>query len=301
MTSTADKCNADSSSQEQSGPAALPRYGYQRLIIVCITGGVLANAAWVLGAYELLGPKATYFALLATLGVAVVWPVAMLLAIRKSTRMAYWIGIVVVSIPWFGGALIALLLLVAGFFSTCGYCGSTASQDPITWGLSSALVLAVAWTFVILLATRRRASWINRIAFVVGTVVCWGGPILATVIFVLIPTVKINPVDLEDQDKLLWCIKPENAAEVRSICHRALVWDSDPHDVFIDMSRWGDESSVPYLLWSLRWMPSEKIRSCTWGHGLDALRRITNHDAGETRQAWAKWYAANKGRSQESP
>ena len=86
-------------------------------------------------------------------------------------------------------------------------------------------------------------------------------------------------------------------AEIRSACHRTLLWAPGPHDEFIYLIRCGDNTSVPYIIWALRFMPSIEHRECTWGHALEALETITNNSPGSTRQAWAQWYAANKHRS----
>ena len=86
--------------------------------------------------------------------------------------------------------------------------------------------------------------------------------------------------------------------EIRSLCHRILMWSPDPHDPFIYLADVGDKSSVPYILWALRWMPESDSRACTWGHGLGALKMITNADAGDTRAAWVKWWSENKHKSQ---
>lgn len=264
----------------------------RRLVLACFGAGVLANGGWILGAYELLGPEATATSLLATLGIAVAWPIAILLAIRCLLPTASRIFA-------FGGTILLFvgMVMVASFFlSKRLFSSFPVSPKPIPWFLLSAFSLVALWVLLILLVARRRTSAADRCAFVLGSIVCWGGPLLAAIIFFWIPMEKIHPTDLDNPDKLFWSMNPANADEVRLICHRALIWDVDPHDPFINLGRFGTESSVPYILWGLRGMPQEEPRECTWGHGLDALERITNHSVGSTREAWAQWYAANKNR-----
>jgi hypothetical protein len=67
------------------------------------------------------------------------------------------------------------------------------------------------------------------------------------------------------------------------------------HDAFLVLSRVGDAESIPYLLAGLRWQPyTEKggVMPCTKMHCLEALRRITGHDAGRNYSDWAEWWAS---------
>jgi len=84
--------------------------------------------------------------------------------------------------------------------------------------------------------------------------------------------------------------------EVREAYHRVIRIPGGHHDAFITLGHMGDETSVPRLISSLRWAPSSEGGSmvCTWVHCFDALRAITNQDAGWTRAAWREWYAANR-------
>jgi hypothetical protein len=92
------------------------------------------------------------------------------------------------------------------------------------------------------------------------------------------------------------CKRPDERA-IRSTYHRMLIWDTDPHDPFLILARYGDETSVPYIIWALRNMPNTGLRVRTWGHGMEALSAITNNSPGNTRQAWHDWYAGNKYKS----
>ncbi len=67
----------------------------------------------------------------------------------------------------------------------------------------------------------------------------------------------------------------------------------DPHDAFLYLEKFGGPDDVPYLLWGLRWQkdtaPGEGM-ICTKAHCLDALQRITGHDAGMNYTDWAEWW-----------
>lgn len=54
----------------------------------------------------------------------------------------------------------------------------------------------------------------------------------------------------------------------------------------------GDMSSVPALLRALKDNPPLKdgMMICTTGHILQALRKITNHNAGTTHEEWGAWW-----------
>ncbi|MBN2581641.1 MAG: hypothetical protein JXL80_01135 [Planctomycetes bacterium] len=88
-------------------------------------------------------------------------------------------------------------------------------------------------------------------------------------------------------------------AEMRQLCHLIMLWHPNPHDQFINLWHVGDESSIPYILWALRGMPQRRDggMECTWWHGFDALRHITNNSVGDTREDWVRWYEANRHRS----
>jgi hypothetical protein len=67
------------------------------------------------------------------------------------------------------------------------------------------------------------------------------------------------------------------------------------HDAFLLLSRVGDAESIPYLLWGLRWLPDTPkggVMPCTKAHCLEALRKITGHDAGLNYSDWAEWWAS---------
>lgn len=67
------------------------------------------------------------------------------------------------------------------------------------------------------------------------------------------------------------------------------------HDAFLLLSKVGDAESIPYLLAALRWRPHTEPGDpmpCTKMHCLNALRRITGHDAGLNYSDWATWWAS---------
>ena len=82
-------------------------------------------------------------------------------------------------------------------------------------------------------------------------------------------------------DDLQW-MKAANPDELRRTAHLALGWWlGDPHDAFIILGRYGDNSSVPFLRTALARRPSSNAVACTWHHGQEALDRILRHNAGE--------------------
>ncbi len=67
------------------------------------------------------------------------------------------------------------------------------------------------------------------------------------------------------------------------------------HDAFLVLFEVGDAESIPYLLAGLRWQPytgKGGVMPCTKAHCLEALRRITGHDAGLNYSDWATWWAS---------
>jgi hypothetical protein len=84
--------------------------------------------------------------------------------------------------------------------------------------------------------------------------------------------------------------------ELKEVAQRILTCPvGGHHDAFLLLSRVGDAESIPYLLWGLRWLPDTPkggFMSCTKSHCLEALRRITGHDAGLNYSDWAEWWAS---------
>jgi hypothetical protein len=75
--------------------------------------------------------------------------------------------------------------------------------------------------------------------------------------------------------------------EQRETAHQALgFWLGDPHDAFISLGYYGDQSSIPYLQKALRFAPSadSELVVCTWKHGRDALARLTSEKQREPVQ-----------------
>ena len=145
--------------------------------------------------------------------------------------------------------------------------------------------LTVGWLVLAVALMRRspsRRHWLTRLA--VATV-CWAG-ISATVCMVWRQSVQVMHAFRHQT--------PSSDAEMRLLCHRCLLWNPDPHDPIVWLVRDGDASSVPYLIWVIRW-PS---LSCGRSHAIEALERITNHSLGTTHAAWSKWYARNRHRSE---
>ena len=80
--------------------------------------------------------------------------------------------------------------------------------------------------------------------------------------------------------RIVWDVKWNETAspdEQRRTAHQALgLWLVDPHDIFITLDRYGDESSIPYLRNALSHAPKpdDEGMPCTWVHGQEALARI---------------------------
>ena len=91
---------------------------------------------------------------------------------------------------------------------------------------------------------------------------------------------------------LAW-MQTATPGELRTVAHRVLLFPGgNDHDAFMILIRHGDRSSVPYLLGGLRRhdvLPGGLVR-CTTSHCLDALRRITGHDAGDRYADWEAWW-----------
>lgn len=72
--------------------------------------------------------------------------------------------------------------------------------------------------------------------------------------------------------------KSASAQAQRETAHRALgLWFADPHEAFVVLGMYGDQSSIPYLRAALARRPKSGngAISCTWTHGEEALTRLT--------------------------
>ena len=82
--------------------------------------------------------------------------------------------------------------------------------------------------------------------------------------------------------------------ERKHVAEQALIIPLDGgHDAFITLIYCGDADSIPYLLCGLWWQPDTEPGEgmvCTKAHCLDALKRITGHDAGSNYSDWAAWW-----------
>lgn len=183
------------------------------------------------------------------------------------------------------------LLLIAGmgvigvlFAITLGFLGGAYVAM-----LAYAFVgMALVWGYIRLVIAAIRRSGVRKgrlVRLIVGTV-CWGGLTL-TVYLVWWRAVR----DLRSGEFL----ETATVAEIRSRTHRSLLLALCPHDEYLYLMDIGDESSVPYMIWSLWWMPEK--RACTHDHGLEALTYITNHSAASTQVAWVRWYSANRNKT----
>jgi hypothetical protein len=90
-------------------------------------------------------------------------------------------------------------------------------------------------------------------------------------------------------------IEAASHQERLDVAHQVLSFPvGDHHDAFLVIGDWGDASSIPYLLRGLRWQRRTDAENpgmaCTKSHCLDALKRITGHDAGRNYEDWARWW-----------
>ena len=84
-------------------------------------------------------------------------------------------------------------------------------------------------------------------------------------------------------------------AEEKAMAERvlALPYSDAVHDAALTLCRVGDAGSIPRLLGALKAQPDTSkggAMICTKMHCLDALRRITGHNAGSNYADWAKWW-----------
>lgn len=87
-------------------------------------------------------------------------------------------------------------------------------------------------------------------------------------------------------------LSPESL-EIRDLTHRSMLAGNGQHDGAIWLADHGDSSSVPALMKALednQPPPGEDGAECTYGHAVDALRKITGHDAGWKYADWKVWY-----------
>ncbi len=208
-------------------------------------------------------------------------------ALGRSSRLATWSR-------WTWRSHV---ILGAGAVLTMGL-GFVFASFPLLGLARWVLILAAAayalgLVILNIAAERRSPSWIPLSLRLLCAAVCWFGLAAAAYLVFWVPFRTVN-----DGREFPGSGTP---ADIRRTCHRSLLWFWDPHDELIWMMRNGDETSIPYIIWALRWMPKgdkdDEGIACTWGHGIEALETITNNSPGQTRKDWTRWYAANKRRT----
>jgi len=134
-------------------------------------------------------------------------------------------------------------------------------------------------------------SWLRRWWYVLALLAGLVLLVIATFhIVYLRPRRILFRADLEGRDL--------GPARTRALCHQVLRFPGGEHDVFLHLSSVGDETSVTHLLRGLRRRPrGPGLVACTWSHGLEALRAVTNNDPGTSYEAWRDWYSANRRKS----
>ena len=128
--------------------------------------------------------------------------------------------------------------------------------------------------------SRNLVCWLKRL-LLLGAVAC---PLFAY--FVLLPLWQIHNPN--------W-LQKANAKEKLDTLHRVLSIPLGPlhHDAFLLANDIGTKKTIPYLISALRWQsdngPDDDIMVCTKTHCLDALKKLTKHDAGLNYINWRKW------------
>jgi hypothetical protein len=69
------------------------------------------------------------------------------------------------------------------------------------------------------------------------------------------------------------------------------------HSDCITVGRYGDKEFAAEMI--RRMKPGQYISSCWGGHKDEALRTMTNQDAGDTVKEWQEWWQANKHKTQQ--
>ena len=85
----------------------------------------------------------------------------------------------------------------------------------------------------------------------------------------------------------------------RAILHKILSLPGMHHDAFISLIHIGDETSVPYLVKSVKWQKPSSGGSwpCSAAHCAEAFQTITNNYPGDDYQDWVAWWKENKGKT----
>ena len=255
-------------------------------MVLCICMGLIATIGWILGTYEAVPPVISALSLLLSGVVALGWLLFALLMIWSRTSFAQWLGVFLLTL-----LILVGLFLVWGCFAWKAIESYHLTVSMVgTYCILFTVAAGLGWLYMIWIATHGQMSATICVAMLLGTATCCGGTLGAWYAFVWEPIAIYR-----DSDR--W--GSLSAEEACFMSHRTLVCCPGPHDDFVYLYYCGDESSVPFLVWSLRWMPSdEEPRICTWGHALDALSMITNHSAGPNKEDWYQWYDANKNKSQ---
>ena len=132
-------------------------------------------------------------------------------------------------------------------------------------------------------AMKRRKRWL---LLLIAIVLMLG---LLTAVAVFVPWWQANQ-RLCDYH---WWMTASREEKVRT-AHQVLSFPwGNHHDAFIFLIEDGGPESVPILINALRWQPNSSTTKgieCTKDHCLEALKRITGHDAGEDYADWVAWW-----------
>jgi len=123
----------------------------------------------------------------------------------------------------------------------------------------------------------------------IGVVLLFLGVALGTTWFYFMGPLRnvIDPLWLEaHSEKRYW-------EEIETSTRRS-VWN---HDAFVLVGRFGNKDWVAWIM--LRIHPGDDISDCAAGHKDEALKIMTNQEAGDSADAWLDWWAKNQSKSQE--
>jgi hypothetical protein len=118
-------------------------------------------------------------------------------------------------------------------------------------------------------------------------------------------TAEVPPVStIIREDAQLFPRRPPPSPERVAALNDAVAHFTDPHDACLELGEFGDATSVPFLIEALAIQGSlapgvPESTGDTRVHCLDALRIITNQNAGPNAEDWRRWYETNRDKTQQ--
>jgi hypothetical protein len=129
----------------------------------------------------------------------------------------------------------------------------------------------------------RRTRWLLILLAAVGCLVIVAGVIIG-----------LQWWNLFDKIRSVEWYETATPAEMKATAEQ-LLWfpPLGHHDAFIILIDYGDVDSIPSLMQGLWWQPNTPkggAMVCTKLHCLEALRKITGHNAGRNYSDWRDWW-----------